>query len=392
MTDCSTNNPYNILISNLNKNNKIIVSVIDEPTTENFIDDCRRIYQSSLLENNNVFCGIDFEFNMNWAQKMRYIGLMQIILIDNIDKYYDANYEKKIYILDPNRLNFRDKKKIIRYIFLSNVIKIFHGSDSLDYQYVYTSILGEDKNKFIKFINNSVDTRFLCEISKRVMSRLNIISITNKKCSLYNALFDHKIISVDIFDSLECISSKINYNKNWILKDLNKDQLYYSACDVAYLYDLLIYISSSIKPEDHSIDIISVVNRLYRFHMINKLKMTDLFYKCKSIVDKYKISKENMTIIDQKIMEINLSKIIFLDVDKNKYSMTTTLEDIFNIDTIRKTIMYCLRVYRIDKNDSDTQLIDNEFERDELFNKMKGYNTILNLIEMVKNNIKLLSI
>ena len=44
----------------------------------NFINECKLIYDNKIDEKS--FCGIDFEFNMNWNTKKRFIGLMQIII------------------------------------------------------------------------------------------------------------------------------------------------------------------------------------------------------------------------------------------------------------------------------------------------------------------------
>lgn len=393
MTETYNNNYLKDIFKN---DNKSVLIVKDRDTTNKFIDTCRNIYKLSLLENNSVFCGIDFEFNMNWKKKDRYIGLMQIILIDNFKNYFDNHYEKKIFLLSPHHLDTHNKKKLIKYIFCSKVIKIFHGSDSLDYPHVYNELLGMNKKKFLKFINNSIDTRFLCEISKRIMVRAGILDISNKKCSLYIALYDHNVIDKNLLDHLECNASKINYNKKWIIENMSSNQTIYSAYDVAYLYDLSEKITKSIEyetPSDRNdIDVISLVNRLYRFHMINKLELSSISSKCKFIVDNHHIKKDDMMVIDQKIMEIVLTNIIYVDNNGVKHKIKIVLEDILGLDTIRKTILNCLRVYQENISSSDQEYIYRRFEMSRIFNNMKGHETIKHIIQILKNKQDLHSI
>jgi hypothetical protein len=398
--------------------NKPIIVVKNEKDADQFIADCQKIY----TVNNDLgtsFCGIDFEFNMNWKKKERYIALMQIIFIFNDSSYYDAQDIKPIYILNPLKLNPEHMKKFIKYILCSRVTKIFHGSDSLDFPYTYRSILGENKKKFIKFINHSVDTRFLCEISKRMMVRAGMIPVTDKKCSIYNALFDHNVVDRQKFDQLTQISSKINYNKDWIVDKLKPEQLVYGAYDVAYLYDLLhtitknIRTSSSIRQTSLDTDsddeiipdtafrarisgcIVSMVTRLYRFHTINRMGLTLISSRCKALVDHYKINRDRMNVIDQKIMERFVTKIIIKEPWPGTGPGTGTgtdpgveldvmVEDLLSIDTIRKSILNCLRVYEINHG-TDPETADRYFENSNAFKKMKGRESILELINIIKN-------
>src|ERR1700733_960529 len=80
------------------KNDMPIIIVRSDVTMKRFMEDCKKIY---LTNTTNTFCGIDFEFNMNWKTKERYIGSMQIVFVFDDTKYYDPSYIKPIYILDP---------------------------------------------------------------------------------------------------------------------------------------------------------------------------------------------------------------------------------------------------------------------------------------------------
>uniref|UniRef100_A0A6C0BDQ0 3'-5' exonuclease domain-containing protein n=1 Tax=viral metagenome TaxID=1070528 RepID=A0A6C0BDQ0_9ZZZZ len=336
------------------------IIVKDNNTKNIFINDCKKMYDNK----DKSFYGIDFEYNMK--NKKRVISLMQVILINDSSKYDDIDYHKPIYVLDPMSFNKNDMDLLIKYVFCSYSIKIFHGSDSLDYQYIYEDII-KDKNQFMKFINTSVDTRFLCEISKRIMSR-NDNKVT-KKCSIYNALLDHNIIDKKLFDKLEKLSSKINYNKEWNINSLTQVQLFYSVYDVYYLYDLLSVITRNVVTVNKIIktDLISLINRLYRFNMLNKFGIINLSDICKKKI--VKINNEN---INDKIMETPLMKIKY-----NKKDVTIYVEDILSLDTIRKNIMYCLIYYYINNDAIE------EFKKNKYFMYMKGFESVLELMKSI---------
>lgn len=375
--------------------NKIIVVKTNEDK-KLFIEDCKKIF---LIKGTDKFCGIDFEFNTNRKINKRYIGLMQIIFIFDATKYYDKSYEKLIYILDPNKLSFDDKNNLINYIFCSNVTKIFHGSDSLDYPHIYEDLLKKNNHMFIKFINHSVDTRFLCEISKQIIKRSGI-HLSNK-CSIYHALLDHKIIDNDLFNRLEKISSTINYNKLWLIDSLTTDQITYGAYDVTYLYDLMNTIVCSIQPDDsgnkameenlmNDFDPISLVNRLYRFHILNRLGIFTISADCKKLSDEvYQINPgiEIKSIVDEKIMETYLMTINY-NHKEGINRIDIVIEDILSLDTIRKSILNCLRIYHPDIvrhiDPSRLHQIDNFWTDSEQFNMMKGKGSIRGLINLIK--------
>jgi hypothetical protein len=300
---------------------------------------------------------------------------MQIIFIFDASQYYNSEYKKPIYILNPMKLKSKDL--FIKYILCSKVTKIFHGSDSLDYPHIFTDILKQDKKQFIKFVNHSIDTRFMCELSKRIMQRAGVLDIRSNKCSIYNALFDHKIINKDMFDNLEAMSSKINYHKPWIIEKLTENQIKYSAYDVIYLYDLVHMITKIIKPISENkvldCDPISVIDRLYRYHMLNRLNIIDISMICKNT----NTSSEN----DDKIMETYLMT-VNLNMNDQVHKIDLMVEDFLFIDTIRKSILNCLRVYG--NNKSLDKFLDKSLGSSEMFNMMKGNETIKKLMDIIK--------
>lgn len=372
-------------VSKVTDNNKLdipldkpVTVVLDKEDRLKFFHDCKKIYTMSKTDK-DVFCGIDFEFNMNWKTKKRYIGSMQIILVLDKDRYHDKSYVKPVYVLDPSRFSSSEIKKLIRYIFTSNVVKIFHGSDSLDCPYVFTELLKGKKGKFIRFMNSTVDTRFLCEITKRIRERIGDDPKTNR-CSIYNALYDNDVVDKKLFDTLTVIGSKVNYNKRWEIDKLTDDYLIYSVYDIIYLYDLLEKISQTVLPckQKECIDVLSVVNRLYRFHMLNYLGVTKISTKCTELFNSYRLSKDDIDKLNQQIMETSITEILYKSVDKTEH-LTIYFEDVLSINTIRKNIMACLKVRRYDVN---SDKLDEMFERSRVFKLMKGNNYILKLLDL----------
>jgi len=273
-------------------NNNIII--INNKNKYIFLEKCKNIFIKSLKE--YVFCAIDFEYNTN-KLKERYISLAQF------------KFDNNIYIIDL--LNFEYKKEIIKYIFCSEIIKIFHGSDSLDFPHMYKFI--NDKNNFIKFVNYSVDTLFLCNIYQILTNKLKLTD--NKKCNIYDALYSTDVILQDKYLYLQNICKKINYNKNWFINNLTENQILYSSYDVLYSIDLFRKLVILINDDI----IISLINRIYRFHMLVKLDVLICDYNKKS--------------------NNNFNKKITIIYKNKKYDTEINNEDILNINVIKKTVL-----------------------------------------------------
>lgn len=363
------------------------ITVINNDRESEFFDACTNIYNLSKISR-KTFCGVDFEFNTDRKTKKRYIALMQIIFIFDSSTYFNKTTSKPVFVLNPHNLSEKTLDNFVQCVLCSKVIKIFHGSDSLDYPHLFTDII-KNKKQFVKFVNYSVDTRFLCEITRRLKSRLNIEPIS-KRCSIYHALINNKVIDEQTFHILEKESSKINYNKDWIIDKLTPEQIKYSVYDVIYLYDLLHSITNQFTPtSDDNCDVLSLINRLYRFHMLNKLGLLSISSKAKNVMGSYgfnqnrlmnKLKKEDLMQLDQKIMELEICTV------KHELSeLHIYLEDVLDIDTLRKNILNCLRVYRLNKSEKDIEYLDKAFES-KTFRRMKGYESILGLIDIVKKD------
>lgn len=359
----------------MNINDKPVIIIDDKNKMDNFIMDCLSIYDTN-KKYKNSFCGIDIEYNTNRKTKKRYIGIIQIIFITNCNEYFTET-KKPIYIFSLNDMKHDYRNKFIKYILCSTVKKIFHGSDSLDYPILYESLL-QNKDNFMKFINSSIDTRFLCELSKRLMDRLHLIKVNIKKCSIYDALLDHGVISDTKYIELNKYSSNINYNTPWIITKLKKHQILYSMYDVVYLYDLLYNITNMMKSNHKSIDPVSLINRMYRFHIMNKLKIINISDECKNI----NISNNKLKQIDELIKEKELCDVLYTYNNKT-YDIKLYIEDVLSLDTIRKNINSCLRIYQIDTGQTTT--IDRLLKESTYFNMLKGKTTILYIIDLIRH-------
>jgi len=369
------------------------IILINNSKRENeFTDLISSLYQKMKSDKSPVYVCVDFEFNTNWKDKTKYISLIQLVFIDNVDKYF--NDDKMVYILDPYLLGKSNLNKLIEYVFCSNMIKIFHGSDSIDCPQILTELFNNNSDLFIKFINNLVDTRFLCEISKRLLSRSGSSNIIQNKCSIYNALYDHHIIDEKLFTQIDKISSKINYNKNWNIKNLTNDQLQYSVNDVAYMFDLFYHITNSIIPNNNNNnndnnDLISYINRIYRYYILNKLNIIDISDVSHKLLSEHKIKKDNVIQNDQMIMDTPLMNIKFIDLTEKEHNIEIYFEDILSIDTLRKKLLQLLRPFQLNISEEDQSHIKNLLNNNKYFTLMKGSNTIIHLVELIqkKNDI-----
>src|ERR1700722_13921007 len=97
-------NDVNINI--LHNPSKPIIIIDDNNKFNDFLELCKKI-----STNNKSFMCIDFEYNTNRYTKKRNLTTMQIMVIDDCNKYFDKQYQKPVYVLDPININVNNKKK-----------------------------------------------------------------------------------------------------------------------------------------------------------------------------------------------------------------------------------------------------------------------------------------
>ncbi len=163
--------------------------------------------------------GIDFEFNR--VNNIREIALCQI--------NFTLNSQSDIFLFYPPNIDINIFRKLL---ITDNIIKILHGSESLDIPYLYDNIIGKgDRNKFC---NNFFDTRYMCEYYNAENK------IVNGKCKIYDLLLQMKVITNKRYEEL-MKNDKMMGNIWDIFIDVRKlsnELAKYSIYDVLYLPQL----------------------------------------------------------------------------------------------------------------------------------------------------------
>ena len=219
-------------IKNIDLDNFIVIKVDNNDKKAFFVKYAKYYFNKYNKKNNCI--GIDFEFNN------RNIALAQYGFYENIDIYKGI-----IFIVDPNTLNYDETLKIIDTIYLSNIWKVLHGSESMDIPYVY-KFLKSGKN-IVKFTKKLIDTRFLCEYSKLIKKD----SISNK-CSIYDSLLYYNVIDDKIYENLNRLTKNMGkiYTIDWNIKNMKDSTLKYAAYDVLFLKKLLKLIKNTYTKND----------------------------------------------------------------------------------------------------------------------------------------------
>jgi hypothetical protein len=174
---------------------------------------------------NNIIIGIDFEFN-KVSKTDREVALMQI----NIESSDSNGY---IFILNPNKLDSNTKKIFIEFITRKDIIKVLHGSESLDIPYLFKQFF-ETKEHIDNFCHNLYDTKYYCDYNNINNKKLN-------KCGIYDLLYYYKIIDANKIKYFEKLEKKLGplYNITININKLSDNLLKYCYYDVIYLPSLI---------------------------------------------------------------------------------------------------------------------------------------------------------
>jgi hypothetical protein len=171
----------------------ILVKIIksDKKNQNKFYKLLKKINKISLKY--PTYMGIDFEFNT------KKVALMQILF----EIHKKEKIIKKYYIIYPPILD-QKINDYLKYHIMSNIniLKILHGSESLDIPYLVEVFYNMESEPLINFFLSMIDTRYLCEYLNLSKSEPNI-------CRIYDLLFKLKIID----------------EKEQKLLDLNEDKM-----------------------------------------------------------------------------------------------------------------------------------------------------------------------
>ena len=265
-----------------------IVIVVNSPEKKTIFKKYIKYYYDKYNHSKN-YIGLDFEFN-NRINK-----LSQIIYYEKIMNKYDG----VVFLIDYYDFTKKEQKFIIRKIYISDIYKILHGSESLDIPYIY-SILVSTKN-IIKFTKKLIDTVFLCYYK-------NINVKENTKCSLYYALLYNNIISEDTFNYLDKINKNMGkvYKIDFTIAKLNDNKIKYSVYDVIYLkklyeklcnikeYKLIIQLTQFVLLVKQNIIILDTNNKQNENIDYGKIMMVQYFKSTLS-----KLSKNNIILFEK---------------------------------------------------------------------------------------------
>jgi hypothetical protein len=289
------------------------------------------------------YLGVDFEFNV------RQIALMQL--------NFEGKYFSCIFLTNPADFEPEITALYTKYIMENRfILKILHGSDSLDIPYLYQQFFQNKKDTIIKFTKNMIDTRFMCEFFKAVKQ-------DTAKCTIYNALTDFKVIDAQKLADLNKMNEEMGHIQDisWLISNLSSKEFEYSARDVLYLKYLYRNIIKECQRYSESTKMtISYLPDVIHFIFLERRSITDILVRCKKEVDpinNYLIFKEhqkqNFTLISifNKVMEnielknnIDIKSIITINYFRTQLGLLlkkityTLLTQHFRINVDKRTI------------------------------------------------------
>lgn len=220
---------YNLILNGMKefypKTNNIQYNVlkVDNKNKMNIMIEKMKIF----IKNQNKtkhYIGIDLEFN-KVSKDTKDIALMQINMENDKNEAY-------IFLFKPSELD-NNKKVLIELLTSPHIIKILHGSESLDIPYIFNELLVTKKN-IDNFCSNFYDTKFLCEY-------YNIMNKIKKSCSIYSLLEDHNIITHKKVKELEANEKDMGSISELTIDiyNMNDNILKYALYDVIFLPQLI---------------------------------------------------------------------------------------------------------------------------------------------------------
>lgn len=207
-----------------------IIVIQYKEKVKTFINYLNKFYDLN-KDNKNTFVSIDYEYHKHINQ------LWQVC-------FYNKDPSKNvIFVIDSKLIDNDSMQIIIKKLYTSYIVKLFHGGDSLDFPYVFSLL--KDPKLILKFLVNSIDTRFLCEFYK-------ITKGDKKKCSIYDAMLYFKTITQEKYDELEKVNNDMGpiWKVDWNLRKISDNLLKYTIYDVILLKDLFVNIYDHYKSAD----------------------------------------------------------------------------------------------------------------------------------------------
>jgi len=317
-----------------------------------------------------TYMGIDFEFNT------KKIATMQILFeVHKKDKII-----KKYYIIYPQNLN-QQILDYLKYDIMANhtIIKILHGSESLDIPWLVNEFFKMELKPTIDFILSMVDTRYLCEY-------LNISKSQKNICRIYDLLLMNGIIDQQEKDKLDENEDKMGPIYK-IFIDINKmtpELITYAIHDVEYLADAFLNLKMQIiknNPKDYYLlidcmrycfmerrgitiigsDLVTINMMNNYFYYINKSNKKTEFVLDKILEDLDVSSNLDKVDYFYKVSLIKTYNIIikdFLDsYDRIRYILSINYIKTNTVNLLR-TILYTIIVRYYKVKSSNTEIVE----------------------------------
>ena len=317
-----------------NLNNKIyyILKVDNKEKEKYMINFFNKFIGNQMLNlNEKHYIGIDFEFN-KISKGDRDIALMQI----NMEQDNNTGY---IFVLYPPELSSKNLSILINLLTNKYIIKILHGSESLDIPYLFNQLLITKKN-IDNFCSNFYDTKYLCEYKN-----------TSKSCSIYNLLLDNQIITQTKVKELDSIGPV--YLEYMDIHNLSNDILRYSLYDVIYLPELLK--KYLIKGKIYSKIIPETSHIVFKYKRGIELEFIQLEKLINSLNVYFIYDNDNIILLnDIWLFYYNIIYNKYLDNLKEIHYFKNFIE----ITTKLAVYSYLMKYYRVYQNKNNSEIIN----------------------------------
>jgi hypothetical protein len=326
---------------------------------DNFMD---KYNKKALTSDKKYYICIDCEFNT------KKIALIQI--------NFEEENNCSIFILDPKILLEKTIKNLQNNILCNtHIAKIFHGADSLDIPYFFYDFFNSDKILITKFIENFIDTRFLCEYYNSHNILYN--NINENLCNIYFLYEKYDIINPNQRKYLDENEEKMGklYDIFIDIDTLTDELINYTMYDVVYLKYLYKRMISSIKEYNY-------INEMVQLVYLDKRDII-------KFIDKEAIDKFNINYFFKDNRIIRLSETI----DNNKIFNNEIFNTLYhinyfkqNLNLILKYMVYSeiLKKERVFEN--KTTLQKNKIDTYDFFNKLKTHK-LINIFNLIKGII-----
>ncbi len=230
-------------------------------------------------EKKNLIC-FDFEFTLKKNEL-----LQQSFESEESPIYF-------LWIVKLAEFNATDMKRFLKYILLNKkILKVLHGSDSLDMPFIQEILLENNKDDITTFLKQMVDTRFLCEYYK--VSQNDVAN----KCSIYDALLYFGVMTKEQHEILMKNIDDMGPHQDirWDIHKLGRAQEKYALYDVLYLRQFYLKI---IKLGGESYE--GLITDIERFIYMERKEISNIHIRCKAEVDPI----NNYMIRDKKIVNL----------------------------------------------------------------------------------------